>query len=523
MKRIKKALSLILAVVMTAATLVSCGTKTASGNKNTPGNTNSASDIKIADVQPTLKVLGGSSTTDYNDMIEAQVIEEATGYEIEYCGLPSENSSQALMLTLANDNDYDMVTLNQAQFKTLMSNHALLALNDYIDAIAPELWDCIPKEAWAGVSDSDGNVYAFPKLYTIDKEIVSGILVRMDLLEAAGITELPTTISGFSDMLYKLKSYYGNKYIILSGPYQLNGVGSYFSIPTAIMSAFGIYNDWMVDKDGNVIYMTEHENFDDMIDFLSQLYKDGIIDIDWASNGRKSVDEKFSSGQAIVAFNSREFLADISAALEDDGISSDKIGIISSLSADDGTCTIMETSNLAAFMAIPAKNPKNAADVVNYLKKRVENQEYIAIGKEGVHFYWDDDGYPVPIQPTFTDERNYMSKFMYFADMETYKTQFMARLKKNDMIWRFYETVTLKRIEENTVTFVPAYFAYCNSDEYVDSNTALQTSLNDYLKLLVVGQRTISANGAAFASDFKNAEGETIRKELQAWYEENYK
>lgn len=510
----KRILSLVLVVVMVASMLVACGENS---EKESTGSTNS--EIKLADVKPTLKVLGSSSTSDLNDTEEAKVIKEATGYTVEYYGLPSENANQALMLTIANDNDYDMVTMNQTQFSTLMTNKALLPLNDYIDAIAPELWDYIPKEAWAGVSDEDGNVYAFPKLYSVDTEVASFMAVRMDLVKAAGINELPTTISGFKDMLYKLKAYYGDDYIILSGPYNKGGTGNYMNIPFCITSAFGIYNDWMVDDEGNVIYMTEHENFDEMITFMNDLYKEGILDIDYASNSYSAVDEKFASGKAIIAINSREKIDSNYATLAESGVTVDDIEFIGALYGDDGTCAYMETAQYASFTAIPVKNPDNAADVVNYIAEFVKNQELIVIGEEGVHFNWSDEGYPVPIQPVFTDERNLANKYVYFAEMDSFKVLFTARLQKSEIMWKAYTNCTLETNENTPEIFVPAYFAYCNKTTYVDNNTALRKSLNDFIALLVVGQRDVEKDMSTFVSDFNNQEGAAMKTELQEWYD----
>lgn len=510
----KRILSIVLVMVMAISMLVACGERS-----NNEGKEKANKEIKLADIKPTLKILGAAGTVDLNDAIETKVVEESTGYDVEFYGLPTENSSQALMLTLANDNDYDLVTLTQSQYNTLVANHALLPLNDYIDAIAPELWDCIPEEAWKGVMDEEGNVYAFPKLYSVDQEIASFMVVRMDLLKKAGINELPTTLSEFKNVLTKLKSYYGDEYIILSGPYNRGTTGLYLDIPFCISAAFGIYNDWMVDDNGKVIYMTEHKNFGNMITYMSDLYTAGILDVDYASNGHKAVDEKFASGKAIIAVNGRETIAVTAATLEKSGVNKDDIVFIPVLQGDDGTCVFMNTEQYASFSAIPVKNPTNAADTVKWMAEKVKNQELIAIGEEGVHFTWDDDGYPEPIQPIFTDERNNSSKLMNFADMETYKVQFMARLKKNDMIWKAYTTCTLQTIENQPDIFTPNYFAYCNGATYVENNTALRESLNDYISLLVVGQRKLNADEGTFASDFNNQEGEAQRKELQAWYD----
>lgn len=511
----KRVLSLILVVAMIASMLMACGKddKEDDAASNKPNT-----EIKVADVKPTLKLLGSSSTADLNDTIEAKVIEEATGYKVEYHGLPAENANQALMLTLANDNDYDLVTMNQNQFTTLRSNGALLALNDYIDAIAPELWDCISEDAWKGVSDEEGNVYAFPKLYSAETEVASFMVVRMDLCRKAGITELPTTISEFKDMLVTLKDYYGDDYIILSGPYNPAKTGNRMNIPMNISSAFGIYNDWMVDENGKVIYMTEHENFDDMMNFMNDLYKEGIIDIDYASNSSTGVDEKLASGKAIIAMNSRETLNTTFATLQESGLTEDDIEYIGALHGDDGTCTYMQTAQYGSFTGIPVKNAKNAADTVAWIAAKVENQELIAIGEEGVHFNWVD-GYPVPIQPTFTDERNKSSSLTHFADMETYQIQFSARLQKTEIMWKAYTNCTIAANENEPEIFVPAYFAYCNSDTYATNNTALLKSLNDYISLLVVGQRNLDSDMKTFTSDFENFGGEDMRKELQEWYD----
>ena len=183
----------------------------------------------------------------------------------------------------------------------------------------------------------------------------------------------------------------------------------------------------------------------------------------------------------------------------------------------------MQTTQYGSFTAIPRKNAKNAADTVNWIAEKVKNQEYINIGKEGVHFTWDSDGYPQPIQPAFTEERQQTHQLMNFADMETYQKQFVARLKKNDMIWKAYTITSLDVLEKEPEIFVPAYFAYCNATDYVENSTALLKSVNDYISLLVVGQRTIEKNGASFTSDFKNQGGEEARAALQKWYDENYK
>ena len=85
------------------------------------------------------------------------------------------------------------------------------------------------------------------------------MVCRWDLMQEAGIEAIPTTIDEFYDCLVKLKEHFGDQYIIFSGPYRSASEGNgTWIFPQAIAAAFGIYNDWMVDEDGNVtcVYAT---------------------------------------------------------------------------------------------------------------------------------------------------------------------------------------------------------------------------------------------------------------------------
>ena len=528
MKRMKKILALLLVAVMLLS-IAACGkssdtpsqggnTPAQSGNSNKEDNKNT---IKVKDEKPVLKILHSSTSYDMNTTIEAGVISDVTGYKVEYGNLPSSNASQALMLIMADKPKYDLISISRANFNNLKNNGALLPLNDYIDAIAPELWDCIPEAAWAGLSDEKGNVYALPKLYSLDREVASWMTVRMDLVKAAGIEELPTTLDGFYAMLRTLKAYYGNEYIILSGPY-VQGSLNQTKMPECLSAAYGIYNDWMVDENGKVIYMTEHKNFKKMISDLQALYNEGIIDVDWATNGYAQVDENMASGRAIITFGSREKIMNVAQALTDAKIcTEDDLDFIGALWGEDGTCTVMGTDSYASYTCIPVKNPENAADSIAFIAAKVKNQEIINIGEEGVHFTWGEDGYPHPINPIFTDERNKSSTYLYFADMETYRVQFSARLQKSAIMWRAYSKVTLDTIENNPEIFVTPYFAYTNSSAYAENNEVLLTALNDYLAQVIPGLKSLD-DLDTFYSDWKNNLGEEVRAELQVWYDTNY-
>ncbi len=502
----KKAMSLVLVLLLT---MTVCGAF--------------AEGVAIKDEHPTLKVLMNSVSYDPNDIIETKVVEEVTGYHVEYSTLPSDAAQRdtAVLMAVANQEDYDLIQCTNATFTALRDQGMLMPLNEYIDALAPEFWDCVPSGAWNGVSDEDGNVYAFSKLYTLQREICSNLVFRMDLLKAAGIEALPTTLNEFHDLLKALKDFYGDQYIIWSGPYIKNNVGQNMGIPLNISGAFGIYNDWMVDENGKVIYYTEHPNFPALIEFMTTLYNEGLVDIDYAANKFGDVDEKFASGKAIIASCSRETISEVYAAIKDINVTLDDIAFVGPLFGEDGTCIYQETSQYSSYWCVPVY-AKNAADVVNWIKEKVANQQIINLGEEGVHFQWDETGYPIPIQPAFTDERNKSSAFVMFAEMTSFAKLFSARLRKNDAIWKEYTSSTLAFNEQHADRWVPAYFAFCSYNDYTSYNATLQNDLTVFLQQLVTGVKTMDSL-ETFKKDFENNEGETVRAALQKWYDTYYK
>ena len=480
------------------------------------------SDDDVDAEKPVLHILNYNVSTNLASTVEYHVITEVSGYSVNYEILPSEHASEILMLNMSMDNDYDAIVIQStSDFQTLMSAGALLPLNEYIDKYAPRLWSCVSKEAWQGVSDAEGNVYALPATSSIKKEINTNMTVRLDLAEKAGLgRELPTTITEFYNYCKALKDFYGNEYTIIAGP-----DGSAFSITRSIMAAFGIYNDWMVDDDGKIIYMTEHKNFKSMIEIMNRLYREGILDSDYAINTATSTNSKFSSGKAIICINGRGTINPTTKALLKNvtSIDQDDLGFIPYLHSDDGDAKVMINEGYSVFTMIPRTNPKNAAHVIRYALSKVENQELFFIGEEGVHFYYDEDGFPTPIQPAFTDERNKANNYIMIKDEDEWTTQFYCRLRKDQMIWNMFKVCSIEINEKEPEVWVPAYFAFTTSEAYKLNNPNLRMNLNTYLVQLLTGNKTIDDSMSDFLKDFNVSGGEKVREELQAYYDETYR
>lgn len=493
----KKLLTLLLVCAMVFSMAA-----TASAELKGPGNV-------------TLKRLGTNVGFDVNADYMVPVIKEATGYDVEYFSLPAENADEKLLMDVAGGADYDVVNVSANQWRTLMAQGALLPLNDLLEQYGQDIYAGNTEEVWAALTGDDGNIYGVPYMYPHPHEIAAFMACRWDLMQEAGIEAIPTTIDEFYDCLVALKEHFGDEYIIFCGPFRPASEGNEnWVIPKTIASAFGIYNDWMVDEEGKVYYMTEAEGFADMIAFLTKLNDEGLIDPDWAVNTDNTVNEKFSSGKAIIACSNRSGVqVTTPAQIEILGIDYDDLGYISALKGSDGTCTYMETEAFNQISCI-LRASKNPEDAMNWMNLKVQNQLFINIGVEGTHFTYDENGQISPINPIFADERGDSYWYNDCTNAADFQVQWPARIRKSDAQWAAFEAITMNADQsifvENPFKFMPA------STAYTKYNTSLFKSLQDYILQVMAGTRTID-DLANFQADWANNGGEEVRAELQAY------
>lgn len=479
-------------------------------------STTQASTVLKGPGNVTLKRLGYNAGFDVNTNYMVPVMKEITGYDVEYFALPAQNADEKLLMEVASGKDYDIVNLSVDQWRTLVSNGALMPLNDLLEEYGQDILKGNTDDVWNALSDENGNIYGVPYMYPYDTEVNNFMVVRMDLLRKAGIEELPKTLDEFYNMLVTLKKYYGDDYIILAGPYKNAANGSNSLIfPQVISSAFGIYNDWMVDEDGKVFYISEHENFDDMISFLAKCASEGLFDPDWAANTTSSVTEKFASGRAIIACADRNLVqACIPALMTSNGLEEDDFGFIQPLEGADGTCMYLKSENIGKISSI-LKNSKNAADAINWINLKVQNQLYINIGVEGVHFTYDSDGSINPINPIFADERGDSFYYIDATDSEAFKVQWPSRIRKSAAQWLAFYNVTIKTNEERPEIFVDNPFVFMPASEnYAKYNTTLLNSINDFILQVMAGTRSVN-DVSRYMNDWKNNGGELVRTDLQ--------
>ena len=462
----------------------------------------------------TLKRLGYNVNFDVNTDYMVPLYEQATGYKVEYFALPAENADEKLLLEVASGKDYDIVNLNVNQFRTLVSNGALLPLDDLLNQYGQDILKGNDEATWNALKGPDGKIYGVPYMHPYPNEVTTFLTCRMDLMKAAGVTSVPKTISEFENALAKLKAYYGDKYILLAGPYRVASEGAItLSIPTCITSAFGIYGEWMLD--GNkVIYMTEHKNFEKMVETFARWAKLGYLDPDWAANTAASVTEKFSSGKAIMTCGDRTLAQAVIPVLQGTGLKDSDFGFVSALEGDDGTCTFQKATQIGKVSAV-LKSSKNAADAINWINLKVKDQLFLNIGVEGTHFTYDADGSIAPINPIFADERGDSYYYLDATDAPAFMQQWPSRVRKSAGQWLAFSNVTIKDNKDREWIFVENPFAFMPAKaNFAKYSATLSKALDDFFAQAMAGTRT-TKDIATLKSDLKANGLEEVRVELQ--------
>lgn len=106
---------------------------------------------------------------------------------MEYYTLPAENADEKLVMDVAGGADYDCIQVSPKQFQILMSQGALMELNDLLDTYGPDILEGVSEDTWRASSDENGTIYGILYKTPYDREVGGFMACRWDLMQEAGI------------------------------------------------------------------------------------------------------------------------------------------------------------------------------------------------------------------------------------------------------------------------------------------------------------------------------------------------
>lgn len=318
------------AAMLAAGMLVSTGCGGTDGENGSDGNiTNSQEElesfmnleglpiVKEGD-QATLKIFVAlnANASDPNDMRWTKHVEEATGIDIEWQFYSESVAGEKLKLMLAGSDempDIIMNSINKREVVQYMEDGMFRPIDDLIEPYMPNLaavYEARPEYKEDSIAP-DGHIYGVPYIEEMDGlGITPGpIYVYKPWLDKLGL-ELPTTLEEYRHFLELVRDTDLNengKADELPFTFQYGGYDSYEGYHW-IVSCFGVNDNFahISVKNGKVINTAMEEGFRDAMEYIHEMYADGLIDKDsfsatMSGDPRARVLAKINSEEPIAA------------------------------------------------------------------------------------------------------------------------------------------------------------------------------------------------------------------------------
>ncbi|MDQ6419566.1 extracellular solute-binding protein [Paenibacillus sp. LHD-117] len=222
-----------------------------------------------------------------------QEYEKRTGIAIRHLGgVPMRDNKFNYLL--ASGNLPDIFLNNWLEYpggpEKAIEQGYILPLNDVIDRYAPNFKRVLEEnpEIDKMVKTDSGVYYAFPFIRSELDRVYGGPIVRQDWLDELGLA-VPTTIEEWHTMLKAFKDKKG-----ATAPLTLRTL--FMGERTAgFAGAFGVMGNFYVE-DGKVTYGYLEPGYRNYLATMSQWYREGLIDKDFAVLDLETVDKKLTSG-----------------------------------------------------------------------------------------------------------------------------------------------------------------------------------------------------------------------------------
>ena len=522
----KKLLSFLLAAVLMISIAACSGTPNNAGTGDsttakpsaTPEGSESPDDLDpiLSGEKPELNILTYYTTFSMPEQPAYKVVEEMTGYKVNWFNLPQENPDEKLLLEISGGTSYDLLMrMSSNQANQLFTQNALYDMKPLLDKYGTNILAGVSEMALDAVTTEDGVIYAIPHEafdgpqpggdpYGILK---GGIGFNTKYLEELG-KEMPTNLGDLYDVL--------KAYTDKTGKPALTTVASGWL--NYVLAGFGMGDAGWYEVDGEYLPRIKHPNMVDYLAYMQKLYKEGLLDNDMPINTGATAKEKFTNGTTLaypVMFWDIDGIYDAFKAVGSDA----KVEVATFLAKDVNTDpTIYVRQGVANLTCIPktAKNPEHAINWFNIISDK-DNFKKIYIGEEGVSYEIKDGSY-YPIFPAFQDYTN-SDKFTGVVQTDVVFQMWQARARKTEAMAEMYDQMN-SRVEEYEVRNY--YESYAASLEGVRNNqAALDTMVNDKLIQAIASGEDPQTAIDNIIAEWDKTGGKEYQAAMQKWYADN--
>lgn len=240
--------------------------------------------------------------------------EKRTGIKIKHLG-GTPMTDQKFSLMLASGELPDIFLNTWLQYPggpdRAVEQGYILKLNDLIDQYAPNLKKTLQEnpEIDKMIKTDDGTYYAFPFIRSEAGRVYGGPIIRKDWLDELKL-DVPETIDEWYTVLTAFKEKKN-----ASAPVTFRTM--FLGERTAgFAGAFNVMGNFYLN-DGKVVYGYMEPGYKDYLKTMSQWYKEGLIDMDFASIDSPTVDKKMTSGESGATIGWQFYVEKYNAAVQE--------------------------------------------------------------------------------------------------------------------------------------------------------------------------------------------------------------
>lgn len=369
----KKALTLLLAVIMISGILAGCGS-----NNETSGTNKTVKCIYLVpgDEPTDLAIVQG--------LINDKMAADGVGVELEFKYIPWDAWDQKINIALSTNEKFDMfhVMNDRVSLASYASRGALAditeAVNQYGENIKKYNPDIMMKAGQVGEKQ-----YGIPA-YWVEFSINPQITIRKDIMREYGITEMPTTFEELTAAYEKvMKEWKGAQkpYVMLIGS-TMSGLN--LTAKTYDAWPFVNYEKMInVSQDGTIKNYFETEEFKQDCYNARTWYEKGLINPDVLVFTNDQLNAQLNSGDWFIHLGTYgNSIESIKKNYPD--ITVDDFGFID-LAPEKPNVRPYGTRNMQAI-PLSSEHPEAGVKVVNWIYANQDNYDLFLYGREGVDF-----------------------------------------------------------------------------------------------------------------------------------------
>jgi len=413
--RINKWIVLFLSVIVVTSVLSACGSNNAKNGGNSTAGENSTGNDK-SNEPLTITFFDKNTGDKFNNAVAAEITKR-TGITVEI-QQPTGNPAEKLNLMLASDDLPDLIMFERSSdlVNKYIESGAIIPLNDLIEKNGPDVakmyGDVLNKTRY-----KDGKNYYLSNWYGFENEPVFGFNMRKDILKELAPDKaeggVPFTETEFKQLLIDFKAKYptmdGKETIALS----MDGENFSGTLGT-FKGMFGLLP--FFEDNGQLKFDVKDPNYRDMILYMNDLYRAGLIDKEWAINKKQAWEQKLATGSVFASTGAYWDAGGANTILKKDRGEESQLFPYKVVAdgVDPAKTTYGGRSSLgwdAITITKKNKNPERTMKFMNFLTSE-EGQYLLMWGIEGQH--WDmKDGKHTPrpeVLQSFKDDWNAYTK-----------------------------------------------------------------------------------------------------------------